>query len=114
MERWTLALSLRSSASKPPVITWCRARASEVLEDEELFLNDDELPDAEEDFDIEFGVLARDAVVMYDRATDFGDMFPKGSRAHEDTLLAFRQWTKPDDVIQSFYCLLYTSDAADE
>ena len=40
---------------------------------------------------------------MYDRATEFGGMFPKGSRAHEDTLQAFLQWTKPDDVIQSFY-----------
>ena len=66
-----------------------RARASEVVADEELFLNDDELPDAGEDFDIEFCKLARDAVVMYDRATEFGDMFPKGSRTHEDTLQAF-------------------------
>ena len=80
-----------------------RARVSEFAVDEELFLNDDELPDAGEDFDAEFGKLARDAVAMYDRATDFGDMFPKGSRAHEDTLQAFLEWTKPDDEIQSFY-----------
>ena len=46
---------------------------------------------------------AKDAVVMYDRGTDYGDMFPKGTKTTEDTLAAFREWTKPDDKILSFY-----------
>ena len=40
---------------------------------------------------------------MYDRGTDYGDMFPKGTKTTEDTLAAFREWTKPDDKILSFY-----------
>ena len=50
-------------------------------EDESLFLAKD----------------VRAAVVMYDRATEYGDMFPRGSRTHADTLAAFREWTKPGD-----------------
>ncbi len=46
---------------------------------------------------------ARDAVVMYDRATGYGDMFPKATKSAADTLEAFREWTSGEDVIKSFY-----------
>ena len=45
---------------------------------------------------------ARDAVVMFDRATEYGDMFPKATKSAADTLEAFREWTSGDDVIKSF------------
>ena len=70
---------------------------------ENLFGDDDVASDDDADFDIVFTKRARDAVVMYDRGCDYGDMFAKAAKSEEDTLEAFREWTKPDDVIKSFY-----------
>ena len=81
------------------------ARKADMGDDPDVF----DLPyaersvDADPDGEPEIWELsqARTAVVMHDRATDWTECFPKGSKSAEDTLTAFRARQGPSDKATS-------------
>ena len=40
---------------------------------------------------------------MYDRGTDYLEVYPVATRTEEDTMECFRDWQGPKETIESFY-----------
>ncbi len=66
---------------------------------------DDDVDDGyKAEVDYELPRSATVALVMYDRATNWLQCYPKGSKNKIEVTDAYNNWTKPGEKVKSYYC----------